>query len=132
MFYKPRLSNVKDLIAKPSHRFFHRHYLGVHLGFAAFLILAFGPFAVVYAYLFPAAVLWHTGSFVNSIGHAWGYKNFPTKDHSRNNPLLALITWGEGWHNNHHRYQKRAYFGHRWFELDVAGLLIKGFQRRKT
>lgn len=132
MYYRPQLSNVKDLISKPYHRFFHRYYLAVHLAFAAILALAFGPFALVYAYLFPAAILWNTGSFVNSIGHAWGYKNFATKDQSRNNPLLALITWGEGWHNNHHRYQKRSYFGHRWFEIDVAGFLIKCISRRRN
>lgn len=131
MNYKPGFGGVKDLIRSPTHRFFHRHYLTIQITYALFLLLIAGPFAIVYAYLFPAAVLWNTGSLVNSMGHIWGYQNFQTRDHSRNNPLLALLTWGEGWHNNHHRYQKNPYFGHRWFEVDVAGILIRCLKARK-
>jgi stearoyl-CoA desaturase (delta-9 desaturase) len=132
MNYVPALSDVKDLIRKPYHRFFHRHYLGVQITYVLLLGFLIGPFAIVYAYLFPAAILWNTGSLVNSAGHMWGYKNFPVKDQSRNNPLLAALTWGEGWHNNHHRYQKKSYFGHRWFELDIAGILIQCLKYRKN
>ncbi len=55
---------------------------------------------------------------VNSVTHTWGYRNFECRDSSRNNPLVALLTFGEGWHNNHHADQRCAAHGRRWWEID--------------
>ncbi|MEZ5063504.1 MAG: fatty acid desaturase [bacterium] len=61
---------------------------------------------------------YHTTWLVNSASHTWGYKNFQTKDDSKNLWWVALISWGEGWHNNHHAHQRSARHGLRWYELD--------------
>jgi fatty-acid desaturase len=65
---------------------------------------------------------------VNSVTHRWGYRNFNTTDNSRNNWLVALVSNGEGWHNNHHADPRSAAHGMRWFEFDVSYLIIRGFQ----
>jgi len=63
---------------------------------------------------------YHATWAVNSASHTWGYKNFPTKDDSKNNWWVALVSWGEGWHNNHHAHQRSARHGLRWFEIDAT------------
>ena len=62
----------------------------------------------------------HATWFVNSATHIWGYRNYETTDDSRNLWWVALLTNGEGWHNNHHKYQRMAKNGHKWWELDVT------------
>ncbi len=63
---------------------------------------------------------YHTTWAVNSASHTWGYKNFETKDDSKNLWWVAALSWGEGWHNNHHAYQRSARHGLKWFELDFT------------
>lgn len=62
----------------------------------------------------------HVTWFVNSATHLWGYRNYETSDDSRNNWWVGLLAFGEGWHNNHHAYQRVASQGHRWWEIDVT------------
>ncbi|MCH2115833.1 MAG: acyl-CoA desaturase [Pirellulales bacterium] len=62
----------------------------------------------------------HITWFVNSATHLWGYRNYETSDDSRNLWWVGLLAWGEGWHNNHHAYQRVASQGHRWWEIDVT------------
>jgi len=70
-------------------------------------------------------VLSHHATFtVNSLCHLWGRRRYATADASRNNWLVALLTLGEGWHNNHHHYQSSAAQGFRWWEIDVSYYLI--------
>ena len=70
----------------------------------------------------------HSTWFVNSASHMWGYRNYETTDDSRNNWWVALITYGEGWHNNHHAYPRMAPHGHKWWEIDVTFLTIRVMQ----
>jgi stearoyl-CoA desaturase (delta-9 desaturase) len=67
----------------------------------------------------------HTTWFVNSAAHIWGYRNYETTDNSRNNWWVALLSYGEGWHNNHHAYPRMAKHGHNWWELDVTWNVIR-------
>ena len=122
---------VTDLLRDPFQIFLHRHYFKINFAYAA-ILLAIDPFLMISAYLFPAAVLWNAGSAVNSIGHLFGYKNHDAKDESRNNLALGYLVWGEGWHNNHHRYPKRYYLGERWFEIDISGLMIHLVRKRES
>jgi stearoyl-CoA desaturase (delta-9 desaturase) len=71
-------------------------------------------------------VLFHATVTINSLAHRFGTRRYDTPDHSRNNPWLALITFGEGWHNNHHFYPGATRQGFRWWELDLTwyGLLL--------
>ena len=62
---------------------------------------------------------------MNSASHTWGYRNYQTADNSRNLWWVALISFGEGWHNNHHAFQRSAAHGLRWFEFDLTYLMIR-------
>ena len=66
----------------------------------------------------------HVTWFVNSASHIWGYRNYETNDDSRNLWWVGLLAYGEGWHNNHHAFQRMARHGHKWWELDVTYLTI--------
>lgn len=71
--------------------------------------------------------VWHITWSVNSVTHLWGYRNFATRDDSRNNLLVGLISNGEGWHNNHHADPRSAAHGQRWWELDISYITIRLF-----
>ncbi|MEO9470193.1 acyl-CoA desaturase [Parasphingorhabdus sp.] len=66
---------------------------------------------------------------VNSIGHMFGTQRFKTGDRGRNNWWLALLTFGDGWHNNHHRHPRSAYAGMMWWEIDVNGYIISLWEK---
>ena len=67
----------------------------------------------------------HSTWMVNSASHMFGYKNYETTDDSRNNWLVAIVAYGEGWHNNHHAYPRMAKHGHKWWEFDITWQAIK-------
>ncbi|MBL0927766.1 MAG: fatty acid desaturase [Phycisphaerales bacterium] len=69
--------------------------------------------------------VFHATWFVNSASHTWGYRNYATDDDSKNNWWVALLSFGEGWHNNHHAEQRAAAHGRRWFEVDLTYLTIR-------
>jgi stearoyl-CoA desaturase (delta-9 desaturase) len=72
-------------------------------------------------------VLCYHGTYtINSLAHGWGSRRYPTRDDSRNNALLALITLGEGWHNNHHHYPSAVRQGFYWWEFDITYYLLRG------
>ena len=67
----------------------------------------------------------HTTWFVNSASHIWGYRNYETRDDSRNLWWVGLISYGEGWHNNHHAHPRLAQHGHKWWEFDMTYQAIR-------
>lgn len=73
-------------------------------------------------------VVLHATWCINSVTHVWGYKTYDNGDDSKNLWWVALLTFGEGWHNNHHAYQRAANYGHRWWELDTTYLMIRTLQ----
>lgn len=79
----------------------------------------------VWTFFVSTVVLLHGTLFINSVAHVWGRRTYETGDDSRNSFLLALITLGEGWHNNHHRYPHSTRQGFRWWELDLTYLGLK-------
>jgi stearoyl-CoA desaturase (delta-9 desaturase) len=124
MYHRPDLRTARDLLQDSFIVWTHRHYLGLQVLYIS-LLLVISPFAVVYAYLVPAAILWQAGSSVNTIGHLFGYRRFATGDQSRNNVALGFLLWGEGWHNNHHRNPSAKSFSRHWLELDISHILIR-------
>jgi len=66
---------------------------------------------------------------VNSFGHTFGYQNYKMKNNSKNNRILAALTFGDGYHNNHHRYPRSAFHGLRKWELDLNGIIILGLRK---
>ncbi len=71
-------------------------------------------------FFISTVVLFHATVTINSLSHRFGSRRFETADDSRNNFLLALLTFGEGWHNNHHFYSSSARQGFRWWEVDLT------------
>lgn len=89
--------------------------------------IAGGLQTFVWAGLVKVFFIHHVTWSVNSICHFSGYRRFDIDDHSRNNPVLAILTLGESWHHNHHAFPRSASHGMRWYEIDLSALLIKGF-----
>jgi stearoyl-CoA desaturase (delta-9 desaturase) len=86
--------------------------------------LQLGASWLVWGVVLRTVAVWHITWSVNSATHLWGYRRYETGENSRNNWLIALLSNGEGWHNNHHADQRSAAHGHRWWEFDVTYLTI--------
>jgi stearoyl-CoA desaturase (delta-9 desaturase) len=78
-----------------------------------------------WGFFLSTVVLYHATFTVNSLAHVWGSRRYATRDDSRNNPLLALITLGEGWHNNHHHYPGAVRQGFFWWEIDPTYYVLR-------
>ena len=108
-----------DLMKDPYLRFLDNYYYVTTLILAAVLFAIGGWTMVVWGVVMRVAVSWHFTWLVNSATHLWGYRRFETRDDSRNNVLVAAVTFGEGWHNNHHTYPRSAKHGFTWKEFDI-------------
>ena len=97
--------------------FLHAHAPGLHTSAAQLL---------VWGFFISTTALFHGTSCINSMAHLMGRRRYETGDDSRNSFLLAIITLGEGWHNNHHRYQSATRNGFYWWEVDPTYYLLKG------
>jgi stearoyl-CoA desaturase (delta-9 desaturase) len=82
----------------------------------------------LWAVVVRTVYVWHITWLVNSAAHRWGYRSYETNDHSTNNWLVALLTNGEGWHNNHHAAPRACSQGHRWWELDLTFTFVRLLQ----
>ncbi|MFT3693324.1 MAG: acyl-CoA desaturase [Kofleriaceae bacterium] len=114
------LSRIKDFSKYPELRALEKLWMvpPVLVGTATFFIGGF--YALVWAFAVAQVLTWHGTFTINSLSHIWGGRRYKTGDDSRNNPVLALITLGEGWHNNHHHYQVSARQGFFWWEVDIT------------
>jgi fatty-acid desaturase len=89
------------------------------------ICVAIGGWSMLFWGVFLRTVIgWHSTWLVNSATHLWGSRRFETRDDSRNNGLIAAITFGEGWHNNHHAYPRSAKHGLTWREFDFNWMQI--------
>jgi len=111
---------VKDLAKYPELLWLERNWWVPVAFWFAFVTLCFGLPGFFYAGLLGTVVLWHGTFTINSLSHVWGSKRYQTGDRSRNNPALAVITLGEGWHNNHHYSPSTTRNGFKWYEFDVT------------
>lgn len=103
---------------------FHKFYWYIHLVYISIILLIY-PFGIFSLYLAPIALNWIFSGLINNCTHMFGYKNFQTKDNSGNILLLGYLTFGEGWHNNHHADPRNARHGYKWWEFDLAHFLIR-------
>lgn len=99
--------------------------LGAWLRSASPTLGVTGAQLVVWGFCISTVTLFHATVTINSLAHRFGSRRFPTRDGSRNNLWLALLTFGEGWHNNHHFYPGSARQGFRWWELDLTYYALK-------
>ncbi len=95
---------------------------------AAAMYLAGGFSWLVWGFCLPTVTLAHATFAINTINHMFGSRRFETADESRNNPITAFFAAGEGWHNNHHRYQRAARNGFYWWEFDPTWYVIHAMQ----
>ncbi len=84
-----------------------------------------GLSVLIWGVFVRTVVVWHITWLVNSASHLWGYRTYETGDDSRNNWLVALLSNGEGWHNNHHIDPRSAAHGHTWWEIDVVFWVVR-------
>ena len=121
-----------DLLKDPFLRMLDRTYLWWQLGAGIVLFglgwvyqdVMLGVSFLVYGMFLRMIYVLHVTWAVNSASHIWGYRNYKTRDNSRNLWWVGLLAYGEGWHNNHHAFQRAAQHGHRWWEIDVSYWVI--------
>ena len=101
------------------------YLLGAGLAHWAPSLRTSGPQLRVWGFFISTVVLYHGTYTINSLSHRFGSRRYETRDDSRNNFLLALLTLGEGWHNNHHHYPAATRQGFRWWEVDPTYYLLR-------
>jgi stearoyl-CoA desaturase (delta-9 desaturase) len=119
------LALVPDLARYPELRWLNRYHWAPALALTLACYALDGLRGVVWGMGVSTVVLWHCTFTINSLAHVWGSRRYETTDTSRNNLVLALITMGEGWHNNHHHYMNSANQGFFWWEIDASYYLLR-------
>ena len=120
-----RFDYIGDFAKFPELRWLNSYYLvpPIVLGVAMFLISGWGMF--LWGFCLSTVLLWHGTFTINSLSHIFGNRRFQTADTSKNNWMLALVTLGEGWHNNHHYFMASARQGFYWWEVDITFYTLK-------
>ncbi|HBE81748.1 MAG: fatty acid desaturase [Blastocatellia bacterium] len=120
---------IPDLLKDPIHVLISRFYL-VPIVISAVVLFAIGGWTMVVWGVFGRVVLgWHTTWFVNSLSHLYGQRPHETGDLSTNNWFVAILTFGEGWHNNHHMAPNSARHGLEWYQFDMNWIAIRIFEK---
>lgn len=114
---------VKDLLSKP-HRIINNYYILFVLAYVIILGLI-SPWLIVFVWALPVALTAWMMDISTILNHTAGYRNFDTADNSRNNPVFGYLMFGEGWHNNHHKYAANISNKVQWWEFDLIGLFIR-------
>ena len=112
------LSTIPDLTKYPELRWLDRNKYSPAALLAVVCFLWMGWVGLVVGFFWSTVLLYHGSFMINSLAHVFGKQRYVTGDDSRNNWLLAIFTLGEGWHNNHHAYQRSTRQGFRWYEFD--------------
>jgi len=123
--YEQYKAFAPDLAKDPVHRFLNSTF-GFYQIPVGILFYFLGGWPFVFWGIFLRIVfMWHATWLVNSAAHTWGYKTWAINDQSTNNWWVALFTYGEGWHNNHHAFPRSAAHGLKWWEMDLTYLTIR-------
>jgi stearoyl-CoA desaturase (delta-9 desaturase) len=120
-------ARIKDLLKYPELVWLNRYWFIPPVALAVGLFLVGGWFALVWGFFVSTTLLWHGTFTINSLTHMIGSRRYATTDNSRNSMVLALITMGEGWHNNHHYYQRSTRQGFFWWEIDATYMVLRAF-----
>jgi len=125
---EPNNPVIRDFSKVPEIAFIEKYF------FLPPLLLAIAMFAIggfpllIWGFCLPTMTLAHATFAINTVNHMFGSRRFETVDESRNNPLTAFFAVGEGWHNNHHRYQRAARNGFYWWEFDPTWYVIRAMK----
>jgi stearoyl-CoA desaturase (delta-9 desaturase) len=140
--FETEWNQIPDLARFPELRWLDRFDIVVPIAYATLLfglgsllehvapgLGTSGAQLLVWGYFVSTVLLIHVTLTINSLAHRFGTRRFETNDDSRNNVWLALLTLGEGWHNNHHHYPGAARQGFYWWEIDISYLVLKAMAR---
>jgi stearoyl-CoA desaturase (Delta-9 desaturase) len=116
---------IRDFASYPELRWVDRWYWVPGALYGLAILAIWGWPGVAWGFALSTILLYHGTYTINSLAHVFGSRRYRTTDSSRNNPWLALLTLGEGWHNNHHAYMSSARQGFRWWELDASYLALR-------
>ncbi len=122
---KTDMKKVQDLARFPELRWLNKWHLVPGIVLGVVLWLAGGWFALVWGLFVSTTLLWHGTFSINSLAHWWGRRRYQTTDDSKNSFALAVITMGEGWHNNHHYYPRSTAQGFFWWEIDPTFYVLR-------
>jgi len=115
---------TKDIADDPGYKFLQKYFIPIQVVLGLILYAMGGWSYVIWGIFVRLVVVFHATWFVNSATHKFGYKSHESHDHSKNCWWVALLTFGEGWHNNHHAYQYSARHGLAWWEIDITWMTI--------
>jgi sn-1 stearoyl-lipid 9-desaturase len=128
----PAVSDIprftKDIADDPVYKFLNEYFFPLQVALGVVLYAIGGWPFVFWGVFVRLVVVYHCTWLVNSATHKFGYRNFETTDNSKNCWWVAITTYGEGWHNNHHAYQYSARHGMKWWELDITWMTIQLLQ----
>lgn len=124
-YEKTKYDGIRDMARFRELVWLNKMHLLPPIALAVALYLLGGTHALIWGFFVSTSLLWHGTFTINSLSHVWGSRRYPTEDTSRNNWFLALITLGEGWHNNHHHHASSANQGFRWYEIDISYYVLK-------
>ena len=120
------VDQIRDFAAYPELTWLNRWHIIGPLLLGGICYAIGGWSGVLWGYAISTVALWHSTYSINSLAHVWGSRRYATNDTSRNNLFLALVTLGEGWHNNHHHYCASTRQGFFWWEIDITYYLLRG------
>lgn len=115
---------TQDISSDPVYRFMQNYFIPIQAALGLVLYALGGWPFVIWGIFVRLVVVFHCTWFVNSATHKFGYRTFDSEDTSKNCWWVALVTFGEGWHNNHHAYQYSARHGLTWWEIDTTWMTI--------
>jgi stearoyl-CoA desaturase (delta-9 desaturase) len=118
-------SRVSDLSRYPELRWLNNWHVVPGVALAVALFFIGGWHALLWGFFVSTTLLWHGTFTINSLSHIWGKRRYTTTDDSKNNPVLAIVTMGEGWHNNHHYYPRSVRQGFRWWQIDMTYYVLR-------
>ncbi|MEQ8486964.1 MAG: acyl-CoA desaturase [Pseudomonadales bacterium] len=140
--FQEKGANTRDLHRFAELKWLQRYYVPLVLAQAAVLFAlgaglnalfphwgTSGAQMVVWGLFITTVVTWHVTFAVNSVCHTWGKRPHATGDASTNHPVIGVLAYGEGWHNNHHMYPFSARHGLEWWQLDVTWLVLRALEK---
>ena len=119
---------IRDFSKVPEIAFIEKYYFIPPLSLAIAMFAIGGFPLLIWGFCLPTMTLAHATFAINTVNHMFGSRRFETVDESRNNPVTAFFAVGEGWHNNHHRYQRAARNGFYWWEFDPTWYVIRAMK----
>lgn len=126
-----KVKNIRQLASNKFVAFCHKNYWKINITFGLIIFLIY-PFGLVSCYLAPAGLSYIALGGINYRGHNNGYRNYDIDDNSTNDWLTGILTFGEGYQNNHHYDASVANFSRRWYEIDIGAVLIRLLEKRTS